>query len=885
MKLIQTRFLMNLCAFFVLSILIPFHLKAQISRDSTTLFSQDSTVRLDTSANLIDSIKSNSSISTIGGGDWDYANPKEFQIGAIRVEGADNFDHQAILLIAGLRQGQKIMIPGDKITKAIDNLWKEDLFSKVDIYMDRVVANVAFMTIELQPKPKLSRFKIEGASKKDADKIREEIKLFAGKTISGSTVNMTKTKIKGYYRDKGFWTAKVDITQVPDTLLNNSEMFVIHVNRGQRIRIANIIIEGNHELTDAKIRKAMKDTKRKGLLRIFKKSKFLEYSYNIDKQSIIAKYNSVGMRNAQIVSDTFYLISDRDLLIKMKIDEGQKFYFGKIEWQGNTKYRSSFLDTILGIKYGDVYNKELLDTRLNMSQDGRDVSSLYMDKGYLFFNIQAIEKNIIDNHINYQIRLMEGSPAIVDNIIIKGNNKTSDYVIRREIRTKPGDLFNRNDIIRTQRELAQLGFFDEQGFQINPLPNPQKGTVDIEYTVAEKSSDQVELSGGYAIGRLILTAGLKFNNFSTRKFFHSDAWTPLPSGDGQKLALSAQTNGKYYQGYNVSFTEPWLGGKKPNSLSVWANHTSYSTSGVGKHKDGYQGIQQTGLGVALGRRKKIPDDFFAAQYELGYTYYDLNWQGFTENFEKGFSNDISFKYTLQRNSVSAPIYPQEGSNITFMFKTTAPYSLFSKNKDYTNVSGQDRYKYLEYYRFKFTTEYYFPLTPDRKLVLMSRIGLGYMGAYNTSKGITPFDRYRMGGSGMYGAYSFVGYQLLALRGYDDNSLSSEVGDPIAAKYTLELRYPLSLNPSATFYLLAFGEAGNTYTNFKSFNPLNVKRSAGVGLRVFLPMFGMLGVDYGWGFDTMDPHSDGYNKGSDISIRQKGYFGKFTFTIGMNLGEL
>ncbi len=852
-----------------------------VTIEDSTLTIQDTTFKSEDST----LINTTTQVTTIGGDEWDYSNPKEYQIGAIRIEGADNFDHQSILLIAGLRQGQKIMIPGDKITSAIKDLWKEGLFSKVDIYLDRVVANIAFLTIELQPKPKLSRFKLEGTTKKDADKIREQINLFAGKTISESTINLTSSKIRGYYREKGFWNVKVDIVRQADSLLNNSEMFIIKVDRGARVRISNIIIEGNEELTDGKIRKTMKETKRSGILRIFKKSKFLESNYETDKQNIIAKYNAIGMRNASIVSDTFFLIDNKNLLIKMKINEGEKFYFGNIEWIGNTKYRSTYLDTILGIKYGDIYNKELLDIRLNMSPDGRDISSLYMDRGYLFFNVQAVEKSIVKNHINYQIRIVEGKEAIVDNIIIKGNTKTSEHVIRREIRTKPGDLFNRNDIIRTQRELAQLGYFNEQGFQINPLPNPQKGTVDIEYTVEEKSSDQVELSGGYALKRLILTAGLTFNNFSTKKFFSKDAWTPLPSGDGQQLSLRVQTNGKFYQGYNFSFTEPWLGGKKPNSLSYWANHTSFSMSGVGKHKPGYDGIQQTGMGIGIGRRKKIPDDFFTAYYELGYTYYDFNSTQFTEDFTKGFANDISFKYIIQRNSVSAPIYPQEGSNITFMFKTTAPYSLFAKNKDFTNVSGQERYKFVEYYRFKFSTEYYFPLTRDKKLVLMSKVGIGFMGAYNQSKGLAPFDRYRMGGSGMYGSYTFVGQQMLALRGYDDNSLSTATGDPIAAKYTLELRYPLSLNPSATFYLLMFGEAGNTFPSFKKFNPLNVKRSAGVGLRVFLPMFGMLGVDYGWGFDKLDPHASGYNGNSDMGIRQKGYFGKFTFTIGMNLGEL
>lgn len=824
-------------------------------------------------------------VTTIGDDDWDYSNAKEYQIGAIRIEGADNFDHQSILLIAGLRQGQKIMIPGERITTAIKNLWKEGLFSKVDIYLDRVVAGVAFLTIELHPKPKLSRFKFEGASKKDIDKIKEKIDLFAGKTISESSIAMTATKIRGYYRDKGFWNVKVNIKREQDSLLNNSEMFIININRGQRVRIVDILIEGNQELSTSKIRRTMKETKRSGILRIIKKSKFLESTYETDKKNVIAKYNAVGMRNATIASDTFFLIDGKNLLIKMKIDEGEKFYFGHIEWVGNTKYRSTYLDTILGIKTGDIYNKELLDTRLNGSPDGRDIAALYMDKGFLFFNVTAVERSITNNQINYQIRIVEGKEAIVDGIIIKGNIKTSEHVIRREIRTRPGDLFNRNDIIRTQRELSQLGFLNPQGFQINPIPNPQKGTVDIEYVVEEKSADQVELSGGYAIKRLIITAGLTFNNFSTKKFFKRNAWTPLPSGDGQQLSLRAQTNGKFYQGFNFSFTEPWLGGKKPNSLSGWANFTSFSGSGTGKNKPDYEGIQQTGLGIGLGRRKKVPDDFFTAYYELGYTYYDFNSDRFTEDFKKGYANDISFKYILQRSSVSAPIYPQEGSNLTFMFKATAPYSLFSKTKDFSNVEAQQRYKYVEYYRFKFSAEYYFPLSKDKKLVLMSRVGFGYLGAYNQSKGIAPFDRYKMGGNGMMGSYSFAGQQLLALRGYDDQSLSSSSGDPMAAKYTMELRYPLSLNPSATFYLLTFAEAGNTYANFKKFNPFNVKKSVGVGLRVFLPMFGMLGVDYGWGFDKMDNGKYGYNGTSDMSIREKGYYGKFTFTIGMNLGEL
>jgi outer membrane protein insertion porin family len=460
-------------------------------------------------------------------------------------------------------------------------------------------------------------------------------------------------------------------------------------------------------------------------------------------------------------------------------------------------------------------------------------------------------------------------------------------VIRREIRTKPGDLFNRNDIIRTQRELAQLGYFNDQAFQINPLPNPQDGTVDIEYVVEEKSSDQIELSGGYGAGRIIGTLGLTFNNFSIQNILKKDAWAPLPAGDGQRLSIRAQSNGRYYQGYNFSFTEPWMGGKKPNSFSLWLNHTQFSQNGTVRKSDiNYQGIGITGVGVGLGRRKKIPDDYFSAYYEFGYQYYDVrNSASIFPDFSNGYSNDISFKYVLQRNSVDNPIFAKEGSKLGLTIKSSLPYSLMDAIDDYSTLSVQEKYKYLEYYKIKFTGEWYLPLTPDKKLVLMPRVGLGFMGSFSASKGLSPFERFYLGGNGLTGINQFGGREIIALRGYEDNSLSSRNGDPIIAKYTLELRYPISLNPQATFFMLAFAEAGNTYQSAAKFNAFNVKKAAGIGVRIFLPMFGMLGLDYGWGFDYLDPHASGYKGASDQSIQQKGYYGKLNFTIGMNLGEL
>ncbi len=825
-----------------------------------------------------------------GGVKIDYKNPKTYEIGPIRVEGADNYDHNAIKLLAGLRQGQSITIPGEQATKAIKNLWEEGLFSNVELLAEKEIAGVIYLVIKLEPRPKLSRFKFIGVSKREVDKLREEISLFSGKTISENLVFETESKIKGYFREKGHYSVKTSITRINDSLMNNSEIFVVDIDKGKKVKIGKLNFIGNEAVPTWKLRMAMKDTKQKAFWRFFKRSKFSESAYKRDMKTMLDKFASKGLRDVEIAFDTVYLANQKNLHIDIRIDEGATYYFGDIEWIGNSKFPTPFLDTVLGIKRGDLYNKPLLEQRLFMSQDGRDISSLYMDRGYLFFQVIPVETNVENNYINYQMRIIEGKEARVKRIIIKGNTKTNEHVIRREIRTRPGDLFNRNDIIRTQRELAQLGYFNEQAFQINPIPNPQDGTVDIEYIVEEKSSDQIELSGGYGgmglngRGSIIATLGLTFNNFSTKNIFKANSWTPLPGGDGQRLSIRGQTSGRFYQGYNFSFTEPWLGGKKPNSLSFWMNHTMLGNGNLRSNPD-YAGLSITGVGVGFGRRKKWPDDWFQAYYELSYQYYDVVNDSRFGIFTNGYANDIALKYTLQRSSVSAPIYPQNGSNIKFTAKSTLPYSMFDGVEDYSTLANQDRYKFLEYYKIKLTGEWFFPLTNDKKLVLMPRVGFGFLGAYNQSKGLTPFERFTLGGSGLTGVNQIGGREIIALRGYDDNSLNSSAGDALIAKYTLELRYPISLNPSATFYGLVFAEAGNTYPTFNEFNPFNVKRSVGVGIRVFLPMFGMLGLDYGFGFDRLDYWSVGYQGASDASIMEKGYFPKLNFTIGMNLGEL
>jgi outer membrane protein insertion porin family len=853
-----------------------------------------------------DTIQSSGPIAVGGGFEIDYATPKKYEVGAIRIEGGDNFDHQAIKLIAGLRAGQTIEIPSDVFSKAIKNLWKEEMFSGVEILVEKEVAGVVYLLIKITPRPKLSRYKFKGVTKREADKIREEIDLYSGKTITENLVYLTSKKIKDFYKEKGYYSVGLKINRIVDTLINNSEIFLIDIARGEKVKIRELNIVGNSSIPTWKLKAAMKDTKQAAFWRFWKRSKFSKVAYDRDKLAIIDKYSSIGLRDAAFSLDTVYLKNGHDLIVNLTIDEGAKYYFGNIEWVGNTKFRSSYLDTILGLKYGDTYDKSLLDTRVNMSPDGRDISSLYMDRGYLFFQITPVETNVTDNHINFQMRMIEGKEARVKRIIIKGNTKTNDYVIRREIRTKPGDLFNRNDIIRTQRELAQLGYFNEQGFQINPIPNPADGTVDIEYTVEEKSSDQIELSGGYG-GRngantggngmsgmgglantgLVGTLGLTFNNFSTKNFFKKDSWSPLPGGDGQRLSIRGQTTGRFYRSYSLSFTEPWLGGKKPNSLTYWFNHTELNSSGVVKSNANYRGLSITGIGVGLGRRKKIPDDYFSAYYELSYQYYDLANYQLWQAFSTGYANDISLKYVLQRNSISAPIYPQGGSNITFTAKSSVPYSKFSAVSDFSNQTAQEKYKYLEYYKLKLTGEWFLPLTLDKKLVFRTRYGFAFLGGFNKTKGLIPSERFVMGGSGLSGMNQagMGGREVIALRGYEDNVISTSTGDPLAVKYVMELRYPISLNPQATFYVLAFGEAGNTFPSIANFNPLNVKRAAGVGVRVFLPMFGMLGLDYGWGFDKIDSWGSGYSGTTNTNINTKGYSTKLTFSIGMNLGDL
>ncbi|OFX22291.1 MAG: outer membrane protein assembly factor BamA [Bacteroidetes bacterium GWA2_31_9] len=780
--------------------------------------------------------------------DINYSNIKDYEIGGISVTGIKYLDHNVIINLSGLNVGDSITIPGEKISDAISNLWKQGLFSDIKISVTKLIENVIFLEIYLQEQPRLSKFSFEGVNKSEADDLREKIKLVKGSQVTENIINNSKNIIRNHFIDKGFNSNSVEIIKIDDSLMVNNTILKIIVDKGKRVKINEIAFKGDSVFKEKKMRRFMKDTKQQAWYHIFKTSKYTESTFKDDKANIIAKYNSKGYRDAKIITDSVYQFNEKRLNINIQIDEGKKYFFRNITWNGNTKYSTDKLSESLGIKKGDIFDQSVLDNKLIIDQNS--VSSLYLDDGYLFFSATPVEILVENDSIDLEIRIYEGKQAIIDNVLITGNTKTNDRVIRREIRSKPGQLFNRSDIIRTQRELAQLGYFDPEKLNVNPTPNPSEGTVDLEYIVEEKPSDQVELSGGWGAGMIVGTLGVSFNNFSARNILNGNAWRPLPSGDGQRLSVRAQSNGTYYQAYNMSFVEPWLGGKKPNSLTVSLYHT-IQTNGVKKSTDGRKSIKISGIALGLGRRLYWPDDFFTLYNELSYQFYNLNnWDAFL--FDNGRANNISFSTTFARNSIDAPIYPRKGSSFSLTLQLTPPFSSFN-NKDYTTMSDSAKYKWVEYHKWTFKSSWFTNLAGN--LVMNARAEFGFLGLYNRAVGPSPFEGFYVGGDGLSG-YNLYGRETISLRGYDSGSLTPSTGGNIYDKYTLELRYPLSLNPSATFYVLTFAEGGNSWYKFKEFNPFDIRRAAGVGVRIFLPMFGMLGVDWGYGFDNTKRSSGG-----------------------------
>lgn len=847
-----------------------------------------------------------------------YSSPKEYEIADIEVRGVQFLDNNALISLSGLRVGDKIKVPGDEITTAIKKLWKQGIIGNITIYASKVEGDKIWLVIELTERPRLTKYIIEGVNKTKQGEIEEKIGLIRGKVLTDVVMKNTEFAVIKYMESKGYLNAKVNVVQQNDTVLQNSAYLKVTIDKGQKVKIRNIRFEGNEQFTSAKLRKkfrnvgmapkfslpteiikttaklvwppnlinfvkeskkASKEDVREYLathvnLNFFKSSKFVKEDYEEDKETVISFYNSKGYRDATIVSDTIYDISNKHMNIDLSIEEGNKYYFRDITWTGNYIYTDEQLQRILGIKKGDIYDLDLVNTKLNFNPQGADISSLYMDDGYLFFSINPVEVGVEQDSIDLEMRIFEGAQATIDKVVISGNDKTNDHVILRELRTRPGDKFSRAELIRTQRELSQLGYFDPEQVNPVPIPDPINETVDIEWQLVERSNDQVELSGGWggAFG-FVGTFGVTFNNFSVRNITKPENWRGLPVGDGQSLSLRFQANGRTFQSYSFSFVEPWLGGRNPNSFGLsFSKSIQRSINRFSNETLGW--LKVTGISASLGRRIKWPDDFFTLSTGISYQRYDLfQFRSRSLGFETGDANSITFNTTFARNSINQPMYPRNGSSISLSASFTPPYSLW-RDLDYENASARDRFKWLEYHKWNFDTQYYMSLSGNGKLVLAARAHFGYLGTYTSKTGVGPFERFQLGGAGLTGQNFLLGTDIVGLRGYPDNSITpldtenNIEGGTIFNKYVMELRYPISLAQSATIYALSFVEGGNNWDRFAEFNPYNIKKSAGIGLRVFMPAFGLMGIDWAYGFDRVPGSFDNAGPQFHFSIGQQ-----------------
>jgi outer membrane protein insertion porin family len=815
----------------------------------------------------------------------DYNKPKEYTIAQVTVTGAEHLDRDALISMSGLKVGDKIKVPGEDISNVIKKLYKQGIVSDVSVSASKFDGDNIYLNINLKERARLSRYVFEGIKKGQQETLSDKIKLIKGRIINDALIKNTENKIRKFYAEKGYGNAQIRITQRRDTIYgpnSNYAYLLINIDKRQKVRINEIQFEGVSEMSTKKLMNKMKKTKQKGFVSVMKlltPSKFIQEEFDKDKENLIAFYSKNGYRNASIEADSVYRFDENSVNIVIKVHEGRKFYYRDISWSGNMVYPDSVLSKVLGIKKGDVYNPEELNKRLNFSPTSTDITSLYMDDGYLFFRINPVEIQVDDDSVDIELRIFEGEQATINKVVLNGNTRTSDHVVMRELRTMPGQKFSRADLIRTQREIATLGYFDPEKIGINPVPNVADGTVDIIYTVEEKPSDQIELSGGWggAFG-FVGTVGLVFNNFSARKMFNLKEWKPLPQGDGQRLQLRVQANGRRFQNYSVTFTEPWLGGRKRNAFSVNLSHSVNrrfldfaATRAAGS-------IQITGATMSLGRMLKFPDDWFSMSNSIGYQYYNLdNFFGFGA-IDNGQFNNLTFNTTISRNSIDQPTYPREGASVTLSIAATPPYSVFTgRAEPFINGSTQ----WIEYHRWMFDNSWFLKLAGN--LVLNARAHMGFMGRYNPRIDTSPFERFVLGGSGLTINNFLLGTEIIGLRGYQDNTLrplepdgngglrynQNGAGGIVYNKFVMELRYPVSLNPSATIFLLGFAEGGNNWGSFAEFNPFELKRSVGVGARIFMPAFGLLGIDWGYGFDRI-PGAPGVN-GS-----------QFHFTIGQQL---
>lgn len=810
--------------------------------------------------------------------DLNYDNPTTYLLAGLEVEGVEYSNKEAIIARSGLAVGEPITIPGMQVSDVIKRLWNENLFSDVSVKVDNVVGDKLFLVIVVTERPRISQFNFAGINKTQADDLREQINFIRGTILTESKKQSAVRIIRNYYIEKGFYNTEVDIVEETDKIIQNGVMVTINIDKKSKVKIAELRVVGNEAFEANKVRSKLKKTKQKAWWRFWKPSKYIPKTYQENKQEVIAFYNENGYRDAIIVSDTVYAINDEEIILEMKVDEGTKYYHRDISWSGNYKYNSEILKAVMGVNKGDVYSRAKIDSRLFGDPNGSDVSSLYLDDGYLFFDITPVEVAIVGDSIDLEMRIQEGPQASVKKVPITGNTKTSDFVVRRELRTSPGRKFSRSEIIRSQREILALNYFDQETLGINPVPD-QDGTVNIAFSVDERPSDQLQLQGGWGgqyrdpntgqvlAGGFVGTVQLAFNNFSSRRIFEPGAWRPVPAGDGQRVSLAIQMNGVGYKNFAFSFLEPWLGGKRPNSLGVNAN---------------YQVIQNVAstyrfnlLNTSLdyGRRLKFPDDFFTSRTSLVYKYYDIREPGIAFSAFSGVDQAnihiISLKQSFDRSSVDAPIYPRSGSTMSLSVEVTPPYSLFDGISDYSEVGAAEKYKLLEFHKWRFSSNWFFRIVGD--MVLSTKIEAGYLGSYNAAYGISPFERFFLGGTGMvgFGLAQLDGREIIPLRGYENNSLTNNNGGyPIYNRFVMELRYPLSLSQATTIWVQAFAEGGNGYSNFRSYNPFDIRRAAGAGLRVMLPMVGLLGFDWAYGFDEIE-------NSNTISGSQ------FHFVIGQN----
>ncbi len=775
---------------------------------------------------------------------------KKYVIGGISIKGNDRFSEQSIKNYAGLVIGENLKVPGDKLSSSIKKLWKSKLFSNVDVYAVKIDKDAIYLEFVVQELSKIGNVVFKGLKKSKIEDIQKETEFKKGKMLTENLITTTKNHIIKKYREKGYLKTKVSIQSKLDTASNNEADVLITVDRGKRVKIKNLRFSGNEAFSDRKLALALKKTKEKKFWRFWKRSKYVEEQYLEGLDKLITKYQEKGFRDAQIISDSISWNDGNTINLDIKISEGKQYNFGTIKFLGNTVFTDEQLRRVLKIQDGDIYNGKLLTERVNGdgSPDSQDIANTYLNSGYMFSNVTPVETAVKDNAIDIEIRIHEDEQATVKNITVKGNDKTNDHVIYRELHTKPGDLFSREAIIRSIREVSQLGFFDPEAIVPDVQQNYADKTVDITYNVAEKGSSQIELQGGYGGGAFIGTLGLSFSNFSIRNILNKKAYTPIPMGDGQGLSLRLQAS-KFSSTYSLSFTEPWLGGKRPKALSFSIyNSKQYRYDHRTRDVNKSEKIDILGASIGINQRLKWPDDFFSLSTSINFQSYTLKNYFFpTFNFANGVSNNLSFGVNFSRNSQGpSPIYPTRGSQFNIGAKLTPPYSLF-QNKDYSTISNEEKYKWLEFYKVSFSGKWYNSLY--KKLVLVTSAEFGVLGDYNKELGISPFERFYVGGDGL-GGQNYDGRQTVGLRGYPNSSLSSRDGGTVYDKFTFELRYPITLKPNASIYVLGFLEGGNSYDGLNKLDPFNLKRSAGLGLRLFMPQFGLLGIDFGHGFDDV-----------------------------------